>query len=249
MTLLSPRLRNPTPATHAEPGPPAPGGRLAALLVDVHGDAAAVVADGARAVGVQDDLDVVAEPAERLVHGVVHGLVHEVVQPVGARVADVHGGALADGLEPLQNLDVARRVGRGAQAAKIPPPLTSKTAAPAAPRGSGVVRNTCSAAPSSRRTSSRTRGASSESASSRSSTGAVPAASAPGRARRPSGARPPGGGAARSAPGRSSRAARSTARAARRAPARAGAPGGSGSAARGPAGSARASPRWAGRAG
>ena len=59
--------------------------RPAALLVDVHRDAAAVVADRAGAVGVQDDLDAVAVPGERLVDGVVDHLVDEVVEPVGAR--------------------------------------------------------------------------------------------------------------------------------------------------------------------
>jgi len=55
------------------------GRRLAALLVDVDGNAAAVVTDGARAVGVQDDLDAVAITGERLVDGVVDRLVHQVV--------------------------------------------------------------------------------------------------------------------------------------------------------------------------
>src|SRR2546425_501541 len=64
------------------------GRRLVALLVDVHRDAAAVVADGAGAIGVQDDLDAVAVAGQRLVDRVVDGLVHEVVQAVRARVAD-----------------------------------------------------------------------------------------------------------------------------------------------------------------
>src|SRR6059036_2669335 len=89
------------------------GGRLAALLVDVHGNAAAVIADGARAVGVQDDFDVVAGAGERLVHGVVDRLVDELVEAVRARVPDVHRGTLADGLKPLEDLDVTRReIGR-----------------------------------------------------------------------------------------------------------------------------------------
>ena len=62
------------------------------------------------AVGVQDDLDRVAVAAERFVDRVVDGLVDEVVQTVGARVADVHGGALADRLQALEHLDVARGV-------------------------------------------------------------------------------------------------------------------------------------------
>ena len=100
------------------------GRRLAAFLVDVDGDAAAVVADGAGAVGVQDDLDAVAVTGERLVDGVVDRLVHEVVQTVRARIADVHRGALADCLEPLEDLDVAGGVGLAAHARPRLPPLT-----------------------------------------------------------------------------------------------------------------------------
>ena len=155
-------------------------GRLPALLVEVHGDAAPVVTDRTGSVRVEDDLDGVAVRPERLVHGVIHRLVHEVVEPVGARVADVHRGALADGLEALEDLDVARGVGFVAHTGAMPPALTWKTAAPSTASVSGDVRNTCSAAPSSRSTSSRTPGSSSESASSSSSTGAVPAASATG---------------------------------------------------------------------
>ena len=155
-------------------------GRLPALLVEVHGDAAPVVTDRTGPVRVEDDLDGVAVPPERLVDRVVHRLVHEVVEPVGARVADVHRGALADGFEALEDLDVARGVGLAAHTGAMPPALTWKTAAPLTASVSGDVRNTCSAAPSSRSTSSRTPGSSSESASSSSSTGAVPAASATG---------------------------------------------------------------------
>src|SRR6185503_9986052 len=100
------------------------GRRLAALLVDVDRNAASVVADRAGAVGVQDDLDVVAEASQRLVDGVVNRLVNEVVQPVGARVADVHRRALADGLEALENLDVAGGVVLGAHAWATLPPAT-----------------------------------------------------------------------------------------------------------------------------
>ena len=67
----------------------------------------------------EDDLDVIAVTAERLVDGVVDGLVDEVVQTVGARVADVHGRALADGLEALQYLDVACCVAVVAHAAPL----------------------------------------------------------------------------------------------------------------------------------
>src|SRR5207247_10457716 len=146
------------------------GRRLAALLVGVDRNAATVVSDGAGAVGVQDDLDVVAIAGQRLVDGVVDRLVHEVVQAVGARVADVHRRALADGLEPLEDLDVAGGVVLGAHIAVTLPPLTSKIAAPSTAGVSGVVRNTCSADCTSRRTWPRTVASSSERASSSSKT-------------------------------------------------------------------------------
>src|SRR5215813_6357821 len=119
--------------------------RLAALLVDVDGDATAVVADRARAVRVQDDLDAVAVAGERLVDRVVDRLVDEVMQAVGARVADVHRGALADRLEAFEDLDVARGVVAAAHAGQRLPPLTWNIAAPFTTGASGVVRNTCSA--------------------------------------------------------------------------------------------------------
>ena len=82
------------------------GGRALLLLVHPDGDAAAVVGDRDRVVGVDGDLDVVALAGERLVDGVVHDLVDEVVQPADARRADVHAGALADRLEALEDGDV-----------------------------------------------------------------------------------------------------------------------------------------------
>src|SRR5690606_14537981 len=93
-------------------------GGLALLRVHLDGDAAAVVHNGDRVVLVDDDLDAVAVAGQRLVDGVVDDLVDEVVKPAHADVADVHGGALADGLEPFEDLDVggavlAVRAGRG----------------------------------------------------------------------------------------------------------------------------------------
>src|SRR6267378_3754026 len=154
--------------------------RLAGLLVRVDRDPAAVVADGDRAVGVQNDLDRVAEAAERLVDGVIDNLVDQMMQAVGARVADVHSGALADRLEALENLDVARGVRVCAHAADTSPDSTIHRAAPFTASGSGDVRNTCSALWISRRTLPPTTESSSDNASSRSSTGAVPAASVTG---------------------------------------------------------------------
>src|SRR3972149_2552467 len=105
MTILRPRLRNASSRS-----------RVASVSNENAGSPQILAA----AVGVKDDLDVVADPAERLVDGVVDGLVDEVVQAVHARVADVHRGALADGLPPLQDPDVARPVGFSAPPASPP---------------------------------------------------------------------------------------------------------------------------------
>ena len=88
------------------------GGRHALALVDVDRDAAAVVADGDRAVGVQDHLDPVAIAGERFVDRVVDDLEHHVVQ-AGAVVgiADVHARPTAHRLQALEDLDRGRVVG------------------------------------------------------------------------------------------------------------------------------------------
>jgi hypothetical protein len=78
--------------------------------VDVHGDAAAVVLDGDGVVGVNDHAHAVGITGQRFVDGVVHHFVHEVVQPALRCGADVHAGALADRLQPLEHRDLARAV-------------------------------------------------------------------------------------------------------------------------------------------
>ena len=84
------------------------GGGPLFLGDDVGRDAAAVVADGDGAVVVDDHLDLVAVAGQGLVNRVVHGLEHHVVQ-AGAvvRVPDIHAGALAHGVQPLEDLDAA----------------------------------------------------------------------------------------------------------------------------------------------
>ncbi len=52
-----------------------------------------------------------AMPGQRLVDGVVDDLPHQVVQPALGGGADVHAGALADRLQPLQDGDRAAGVG------------------------------------------------------------------------------------------------------------------------------------------
>ena len=89
-------------------------GRRALLLVvvlDVDRYAASVVDHRHRIVGVDDDLDVVAEAGERLVDRVVQDLEHHVVKAgaVGG-VADVHPRALAHRFETFQHLDAVRVV-------------------------------------------------------------------------------------------------------------------------------------------
>ena len=86
--------------------------------MQVHRDAAAVVADPDAAVGQQGDLDRVGVPGQRLVHRVVHDLVDQVVQAALAGGADVHAGSLAYGLETLEDGDRACVVG---QSLRTPP--------------------------------------------------------------------------------------------------------------------------------
>ena len=74
--------------------------------MQLHGDAAPVVHHGDARVDVDGDRDAGAFTGERLVDGVVDDLEDEVMQSTLACVADVHAGALANGLEPLEDLDV-----------------------------------------------------------------------------------------------------------------------------------------------
>jgi hypothetical protein len=86
-------------------------GRLALALDRVHGDAAAVVGDAAATIGEELDLDLVAVPRHRLVHGVVDDLVDEVVESPDPGRPDVHPGAFPNGVEALEDRDVLRGVG------------------------------------------------------------------------------------------------------------------------------------------
>ena len=81
-------------------------GRRDALVMHIGRNAAAVVDDRHRTVGVQRHRHQVGMAGQRLVDGVVHHLVDHVVQAravVG--VADIHARPLADGIQALQNLD------------------------------------------------------------------------------------------------------------------------------------------------
>jgi hypothetical protein len=79
---------------------------LAVLRYVVDRDPAAVVHDGDRVVGMDRDVDARAVPGKRFVDRVVDHLIDEVVQPLGTGRADVHAGALPDGLEAFEYLDV-----------------------------------------------------------------------------------------------------------------------------------------------
>ena len=83
---------------------------LAGLLLDIDGDAAAVIRDAYHVPRLYRDLDVVAVPGQGLVYGVVDNLVDQVVQPARACRADVHAGPHAHGLEALEHLYLARVV-------------------------------------------------------------------------------------------------------------------------------------------
>ncbi len=81
------------------------GGRAAFVLVQIDGDAAPVVNNGNRIVGMDGDVDAVAITRQRLVHGVVHHFPYQVVQARLARGTDVHGRPLTHRLQVTQNLD------------------------------------------------------------------------------------------------------------------------------------------------
>jgi hypothetical protein len=86
--------------------------RQAALGLDVHRDAAAVVAHLDGAVGIELDLDAVTVTRERLVHPVVDDLPEAVHEPAAVGGPDVHAGSLAYGLKALKHRQVTSRVTR-----------------------------------------------------------------------------------------------------------------------------------------
>src|SRR5690606_24615482 len=113
-------------------------------LHDVDGDAAAVVDDRGRAVGVEVDLDGVGLAGEGLVDGVVDDLGEELVVAVDARAAlHVHRGPLADAFEAPQDLDVLRRVRAQPDLRGRPPcrpPQTADSTPSGAPGSNGFLR-------------------------------------------------------------------------------------------------------------
>ena len=87
--------------------------RRAADLGDrINRNAGAVVNHGGTAVLVEHDVDLRAPAGERLIDRVVDHLIEEVVQPIRPGAANVHRRALANTLQPLQNLNLFCGVGR-----------------------------------------------------------------------------------------------------------------------------------------
>src|SRR5207248_4658075 len=77
------------------------------FLVQIDGDAAAVVFDGHRVVGVDRDHDLVRVAGQRLVDGVIDDFVNHVMQASDVvSVADVHAGTFANGVQTFEYFDV-----------------------------------------------------------------------------------------------------------------------------------------------
>ena len=79
---------------------------LAGLLLNVYGDAAAVIGDGDDIPLLNANLNVVTEPGQGLIDGVIHNFINQVVQTRGGGGADIHTRPLAHRLQTLQNLDL-----------------------------------------------------------------------------------------------------------------------------------------------
>ena len=78
------------------------GGRAPLLGMDIHRNAASVIRDGHRLIGMDGDHDAVAVAGQGLVDRVVDDLKHHVVQPrpvIG--VPDVHSGAFPHRIKTL----------------------------------------------------------------------------------------------------------------------------------------------------
>ena len=68
----------------------------------VHGDAAAIVADGNGAVHMDGHVNSIAEAGQMFVNGIVQHFEDAVMQAALVGVADIHAGPFADGFQPLQ---------------------------------------------------------------------------------------------------------------------------------------------------
>src|SRR5262249_36731653 len=76
-------------------------------------DAAAVVANGNPVARGKLDLDSRSMAGDGLVHGVVEYFSGEVMEPAFVGTTDIHAGAAAHRLQPLEHLDILCRVAVG----------------------------------------------------------------------------------------------------------------------------------------
>ena len=81
-------------------------GLVLELRMRIDRDAAAVIVDADKAAGFQFDLDPGGVAGQRLVHGVVDHFREQMMQRLLVGAADIHAGAAAHRLEPLQHLDM-----------------------------------------------------------------------------------------------------------------------------------------------
>ncbi len=80
--------------------------RLFGCGMHIHRNAAAVIFHAHRTVILQRARNDVCVAGHRLVDTVIHDLVHEMVESPDIGGTDVHAGALADGFQPLQDLNL-----------------------------------------------------------------------------------------------------------------------------------------------
>jgi len=85
----------------------------------VNRNAAAIVAHGDTAVGVQDHLDAIGVSGNGFIHCIVQHLRHEMMERALVGAADIHAGTAANRFQTLQDLDVPSGVLRGGTAGHI----------------------------------------------------------------------------------------------------------------------------------
>ena len=82
------------------------GRRNALFGVDIDRDAAAIVTHRNAVIGVDLHVNVIGMTGQGLVNAVVHDLIDHVMQAAAVvGIPDIHAGALADSLQPFENLD------------------------------------------------------------------------------------------------------------------------------------------------
>ena len=74
--------------------------------MDVHRDAAAIVADGHGAIHVDGDSDVVAVTSEVFINGIVQHFENAMMQTAFVRVANVHAGPLTNRFKTFKFIDL-----------------------------------------------------------------------------------------------------------------------------------------------